>query len=217
MSGGLTTVHLLRHGEVSNPDGVLYGRMPGFHLSPLGIAMAERAAAAVSDLDIVHLVTSPLERARETAAPIASTLGLEAVVDERAIEAANAFEGERWGVGDGAMRRPSTWRHLYNPFRPSWGEPYQAIAQRMSAAVHDAAAAARGHEALIVSHQLPIWVLRLFLEGRRMFHDPRHRQCGLASLTSLTYDGERLLAIGYREPAADLVPLNAGSTFSAGA
>ena len=59
-----TVVHLLRHGEVQNPDGVLYGRLPGFHLSPAGVVMAEHAAKAVADRDIVTIVSSPLVRAR---------------------------------------------------------------------------------------------------------------------------------------------------------
>lgn len=217
MTDELTTVHLLRHGEVANPGRVLYGRLPGFVLSPLGVEMAERAAAAVAGRDIVHLVSSPLDRARQTAQPIADAFGLEPQIDPRVIEAANVFEGQRFGVGDGALGKPAAWRHLYNPFRPSWGEPYRDIAVRMEAAIHDARAAADGREALIVSHQLPIWIVRCRLEGRRLFHDPRRRQCGLASITSFTYRGTRLLAISYSEPAADLVPPRTSRKMVAGA
>jgi broad specificity phosphatase PhoE len=213
----LTTVHLLRHGEVDNPTKVLYGRLPGFGLSPLGVAMAERAAAALADRDLVHLVSSPLERAQQTAAPVAKAFGLEVVLDRRVIEAANVFEGQRFGVGDGALGSPAAWRHLYNPFRPSWGEPYRQIAVRMAGAIHDARVAARGHEALVVSHQLPIWTARSRLEGRRLFHDPRRRQCGLASLTSAVFAGDRLIAVTYSEPAADLVPPRRSRRLVAGA
>jgi broad specificity phosphatase PhoE len=196
-----TTVHLLRHGEVDNPRGILYGRLPGHHLSELGRTMAETAAKALAERDIVHLVTSPLERAQETAAPLAEATGLTPTVDERLIEPTNAFEGLTFGVGDGALRHPRNWRKLYNPFRPSWGEPYREVAARVLAAVADARTAAEGHEAVCVSHQLPIWVTRLNLEGRRMWHDPRKRQCALASVTSLIYDDDRLAAIEYSEPA----------------
>jgi len=216
LTASSTTVHLLRHGEVENPDAILYGRLPGFHLSALGRDMAKRVAETVAERDIVHLVSSPLERAQETAAPIAATLGLTPALDPRVIEAANKFEGLRFGVGDGALRKPSAWRYLYNPFVPSWGEPYKDIAVRMVAALHDAREAAAGHEALIVSHQLPVWIVRCYLEDRRLFHDPRRRQCSLASLTSITYDGERVLSIAYSEPAADLVPAK-GKKFTAGA
>ncbi len=201
-----TKVHLLRHGEVHNPDGVLYGRLPGYHLSELGHAMARRVAETVADRDITYLVASPLERAQETARPIADKLGLEIVTDDRVIEAANVFEGLTIGVGEGSLRYPRHWKHLRNPFRPSWGEPYADQARRMRAAADDAAAMARGHEALIVSHQLPIWVLRLSVEGRRLWHHPGRRECALASLTTLTYDDGDIVAVGYHEPAADLLP-----------
>lgn len=212
----LTTVHLLRHGEVENPTGVLYGRMPGYHLSELGVEMAGRVAKTVAGRDITHLVASPLERAQETAEPIATALGLPITTDERVIEADNKFEGLRFGVGDGALRRPSTWRYLYNPIRPSWGEPYRDIVIRMLAAMYDARGSASGHEAFVVSHQLPVWVVRCHLEGRHLFHDPRKRQCSLASLTSFTYRGDDLVSIAYSEPAADLVPAR-GKKFTAGA
>ncbi len=200
-----TVVHLLRHGEVHNPEGVLYGRLPGFKLSDLGEQMAERAAEALAGRDITHVVSSPLERAQQTAAPVAARHGLRVSIDDRIIEADNVFEGQRIGVGDGVLKNPKAWRHLYNPFTPSWGEPYVELAGRMRAAVSAARTAARGHEAVLVSHQLPVWIARLDAEQRRFVHDPRKRQCGLASLTSLTFDDDKLVAITYTEPSADLV------------
>jgi broad specificity phosphatase PhoE len=216
-SSQTTVIHLLRHGEVDNPKGILYGRLPEFHLSELGRHMAERVASTLTGHDITHLVSSPLERAQETAQPSADAFGLDIVTDPRVIEAANAFEGQRFGIGDGSLRKPSAWKHLYNPFRPSWGEPYKDIVVRMLAAMHDAREAAIGHEALIVSHQLPVWIVRSFIEGRRLFHDPRRRQCSLASLTSFTYDGDKVVTVSYSEPAADLVPVKATKKFTAGA
>lgn len=200
-----TTVHLLRHGEVHNPDKILYGRLPGYHLSDLGRRMADRARDHFATHDVVHLVTSPMERAQETAAPLAATLRLTPVIDGDLIEAANVFEGRRVAVGDGALREPSAWRHLYNPFRPSWGEPYAELAARVHRAVHRARDAARGHEAVLVSHQLPIWVARLSAEHRRLWHDPRRRQCALASVTSFHYDGDVLSSVSYAEPCEDLL------------
>jgi broad specificity phosphatase PhoE len=203
-----TVVHLLRHGEVFNPTGILYGRLPGFRLSEAGEAMAERAAGWFRGKDVTHLVSSPLERARQTAQPIADALGLPIETDERLIEAGNAFEGRRFAGGQGVLSRPTTWWQLRNPWRPSWGEPYGEIAARMLAAVEAARDAARGHEAVCVSHQLPIWTLRLALEQRRYLHDPRRRQCALASVTSLTFRGDRFDSLTYAEPAgaADAVP-----------
>jgi broad specificity phosphatase PhoE len=201
-----TVVHLLRHGEVHNPAKILYGRLPGYRLSTTGEAMALAAAEWFAGKDVTHLVSSPLERAQQTAAPIGETLSLPVQVDERLIEAGNAFEGLRVGVGDGALRVPRHWWKLRNPFRPSWGEPYVEIAARMLAAVEAARDAARGHEAVLVSHQLPIWTLRLHVEGRRYAHDPRRRQCGLASVTSVTYDDDRIRGVTYAEPAGATDP-----------
>jgi len=203
----LTVVHVMRHGEVHNPGGVLYGRTPGFHLSELGRQMADRVAEHLSGRDIAHVVASPLERAQETATPIAKAHGLGLATDERLIEAANIFEGKTFGVGDGALRNPSNWKYLRNPFRPSWGEPYVEQVVRMMAAIGSARDAARGREAVCVSHQLPIWVVRSFAERRRLWHDPRRRQCTLASLTSFTFSGDEIVSVGYSEPAIDLVPL----------
>jgi broad specificity phosphatase PhoE len=201
-----TVVHLLRHGEVENPTKILYGRLPGYHLSALGRKMADRVAEALAGHDITVVVASPLERAQETASPIAAVHGLQIRTDPRLIESENVFEGKTVGVGDGSLHSPRHWWHLRNPFRPSWGEPYTQVAARMHAAADDARRLAAGHEALLVSHQLPIWEARLAAEHRRLWHDPRRRECSLASLTSFEYDGDRLTAVVYSEPAADLLP-----------
>ncbi|MHB1739098.1 MAG: histidine phosphatase family protein [Actinomycetes bacterium] len=204
--GTTTIVHLVRHGEVHNPYGVLYGRLPGFHLSERGRAMAEATAAWLATRDIVAVVSSPLDRAQETAAPIAVVHGLAIATDDRLIEPPNVFEGQRFGVGDGALRRPASWWALRNPFEPSWSEPYTSIAARMLAAAEDLAAGARGHEAVAVSHQLPVWTARRFLEGRRLWHDPRRRECSLASVTSLTFLDSTVVSVDYHTPAGDLSP-----------
>ncbi len=206
-----TIVHLLRHGEVHNPDKILYGRLPGFKLSDRGQRQALTVAEAVAKHDITHVVASPLQRAQETAAPIAAAHRLDVDTDDRLIEADNQFEGERVAVGDGALRQPKHWPKLVNPFRPSWGEPYVEIAHRMLGAIYRARQAAEGHEALCVSHQLPIWTVRRFLEAKRLWHDPRVRQCSLASLTSLVFEGEELVRIVYSEPAGTTDPKVTGA------
>ncbi|WP_043629928.1 histidine phosphatase family protein [Nonomuraea candida] len=199
-----TVVHLLRHGEVHNPGRILYGRLPGYHLSQTGQLMAETVAKAIGGRDIVALYSSPLERAMETAAPLADKLGLEITSDERLIEAGNLLEGRISAPGLALLRNPRNYRYFYNPLRPSWGEPYPVIVKRMKSIIDEARAAARGHETVLVSHQLPIWAIRCAAEGRRLWHDPRRRQCSLASLTTLTFDGDRLISIGYSEPAGSL-------------
>jgi broad specificity phosphatase PhoE len=195
----------MRHGEVYNPSKILYGRIPGFRLSQLGEEMAEVVASSLAKNDITYVVASPLERAQQTATPIANLHKLNLATDHNLIESENVFEGQRVSVGDGVLRNPRTWRHLWNPFRPSWGEPYVQVAARMRVAIEDARRNAIGHEAVCVSHQLPIWVARLDAEKRSFLHDPRKRQCSLASLTSFVFDDEKLVSVEYSEPAAELV------------
>ncbi|MDQ2957372.1 MAG: histidine phosphatase family protein [Actinomycetota bacterium] len=196
-----TTVHFLRHGEVFNPDKILYGRLPGFRLSVAGAEMAEQAARSLKGRDVGYLAASPLQRAQETAGPMASQFGLEIVREDRLIEAGNLFEGKRVVGSGGVLKHPASWPLFRNPFRPSWGEPYTQIAQRMYAVALSARDRAVGREAVCVSHQLPIVCLRRYAEGRRLWHDPRSRQCSLASLTSLVFHGDELVRIDYAEPA----------------
>ncbi|MEP6599243.1 MAG: histidine phosphatase family protein [Actinomycetota bacterium] len=193
------TVHLLRHGEVFNPDKILYGRLPGYRLSERGEQQAKQAAAFLAERGIGYLVSSPLERARQTAVPIAEAVGLPVAIDERLIEAGNVLEGRRGGVG--LFADPRNWRRFVNPLRPSWGEPYLQIARRVLAAALSARDHADGRDAVCVSHQLPIVAVRRHVEGRRLAHDPRKRQCALASVTSLTFVGDVVVRVRYSEPA----------------
>ena len=215
-----TLVHLLRHGEVDNPRGILYGRLPGYHLSERGREMAELVAAYLADVPLNHLVSSPLERAQETMAPIAATrpeVGVQ--LDERVIEASNKFEGQKFGRDNAALKDPRNWLLLRNPMVPSWGEPYKQIAARMHAAVADAAAAAgENGQALIVSHQLPIWMARCDAEGRRLMHDPRKRDCTVASITTFHVRDGHVVRVSYDEPARSLLRnAKRGNNISAGA
>jgi len=206
-----TVVHLLRHGEVHNPEGILYGRLPGFRLSDAGAWQAELVAAHLADHDVVAVLASPLLRAQQTAGPISTRHGLDVITDEDLIEADNVFEGARMSVGDGALRDVRRWPQLRNPFRPSWGEPYRGIARRMLAAAYRARDRASGHEAVCVSHQLPIWTLRRHLAGQPLWHHPRRRQCSLASLTSLVFIGAALTEVIYSEPAGLSDPTVSGA------
>jgi broad specificity phosphatase PhoE len=200
----MATVHLLRHGEVYNPDHVLYGRLPGFRLSELGERQALAAAEWLTRFDVGYLVSSPLERAQQTAAPLAEKLGLDVEVDERLIEADNHLQGRNVAGGQGLFKDVGNWKYFRNPFRPSWGEPYAEIAQRVLAATRTAHTNADGRDAVCVTHQLPIVCARRRAKGQRLFHDPRRRQCALASVTSFTFAGEDIVRVTYHEPAATL-------------
>ena len=207
LSAMTTTVHVARHGEVENPQKILYGRQPGWRLSNRGQQMAEALGEWSKSLDIGALHVSPLQRAQETAAPIARAHSIEITTDERLIEAANIFEGKSFELGSGVLKHPASWRHLYNPWKPSWGEPYEEQINRMLAAIFAANKAANGKDAIVVSHQLPIWILRSAIEGRSLLHDPRKRICTLASVTSVHFDDEGVISgISYSEPAGHLLP-----------
>jgi broad specificity phosphatase PhoE len=212
-----TTVHLVRHGQVHNPAGLLYGRLPDYHLSELGRQMADRVAEHLRGRDVVHLRCSPLERAQETMEPIAAALGdLPVTTDGRVIEADNYLQGLKV-TASGLARRPQTWWLFRNALKPTWGEPYTEIVARMRLALRDAATTAEGHEAVIVSHQLPIWMARCDAEGRRLAHDPRRRECTLASVTSFTFLDGRVADVAYAEPAGDLITSAPTKKFVAGA
>ena len=195
----ITVVHLLRHGEVHNPHHVLYGRLPGYHLSANGRLMAAAAGDYFDGRPVAAVFASPLERAQETAEPVAGRLGLTITTDERLIESENVLEGKTVSLASLATN-PLNWRYLWNPFLPSWGEPYTQVAARVHQVVDRARDAARGREAVCVSHQLPIWVTRLAAENKRLWHNPNTRECALGSVTSFTFDEDRLTGVSYAVP-----------------
>jgi broad specificity phosphatase PhoE len=195
-------IHLVRHGEVHNPEGVLYGRIPGYHLSELGHRMADAAAASLAGHPITALYASPLQRAQESAQPWSERFGLPIVTEERIIEPHNWFEGK---IMRQAIRRPSSWPQLRNPLRPSWGEPFKDVEARMLAAVEDAWAAATAGEVVMVSHQMPIVMVARSVKGMRLPHDPRKRRCTLSSITTVRREGDHFVEVSYAEPAHALL------------
>lgn len=230
----------MRHGEVDNPQGILYGRLPDFHLSELGRKMTQRTAQQLFDegrkLDLI--VSSPLERAIESAQGAAELFGLPITQDPNLLESKNSFEGEAVNGNRKMLLHPRNWARYRNPARPSWCEPYADQAKRMSNAVRKAlhtpvsspqnlltnADGQQVREILLVSHQLPIWCLRLFIEGRSYAHLPTSRECALASLTSLTFLGNSLISLSYWQPdadllkqASDMVPGTSAATLNQGA
>ncbi|GAA2182949.1 histidine phosphatase family protein [Brooklawnia cerclae] len=214
----VSQVHLVRHGEVRNPTGILYGRLPGYHLSDNGRAMATRLGEWFANIPLAELRTSPLERAQETMEPIAGLHPETPVtLDDRLIEADNRLAGQVFGRHSRALFDPRNLRYYVNPLRPSWGEPYADIASRMAEAVTEVGRRlAPGEQAVLVSHQLPIWSLRLYAEGRRLAHDPRKRQCTLGSVTTFRFAGGRLVGVTYAEPARDLLRDKPHRAFSSG-
>jgi broad specificity phosphatase PhoE len=205
-------IHLVRHGEVLNPGRVLYGRIPGFGLSDLGVRMATLAASdlAARDRTFSRIIASPLQRTRESAEPVSLALGLAVDIDERIIEPTNEFEGSQMRGRDSAVLKPRNWKYLLNPFRPSWGEPYRSIVDRMMTAIVEAGESVSDGDVVLVSHQLPIWMVNRHLSRKSLAHFPGSRECSLSSITTLEWldpanPSAGLHVVGYVEPANELL------------
>jgi broad specificity phosphatase PhoE len=193
-----TVIHLIRHGEVENPAGIRYGRLPGYPLSRRGGDQARAAGRYLRTLGapIAAIVSSPLERAAQTATLVQEVLGLPGITtDERLLEATNLFDG----LPRTAPMWPWNWRVFPNPFRPSWGEPFVEIARRMHAAIADQRAAHHGRSVVMVSHQAPIWTARRRYESSGPPWLARVR-CTHASITSLQFVGDRYVGNTYWAP-----------------
>ena len=205
-------IHLVRHGEVYNPSGVLYGRLPNFHLSDKGKLMAEAAAKELhkQGFPIQAIFTSPLLRTQESAKPIEELFKLDAKTEENLIEPWNVFEGRKLSVRAVAVR-PHWWWHFRNPAKPAWGESFKEIIARMEEVIQQAANSVKSGDVVLVTHQLPIWVMHLHLAGERLMHDPRKRRCSLSSITSFQFEDGKLTEIGYLEPAASLEAIDKGA------
>ena len=203
-----TRLHLVRHGEVFNPDVVLYGRLPGFNLSERGAAMATLASTELlrEGRPVRRILSSPLERAQESAKPISEVFGLPIESVDCFIEASSHLEGGEFAMSLSILAKPRAWRYLLNPFKPSWGEPFAQVAERMLAELKSVAAeTGEVGDVVVVSHQLPIWLMHRNAQGRPLFHDPRKRRCALSSITSFEWRDGSLVEVGYREPARSLI------------
>lgn len=198
-------IHLVRHGEVFNPSGVLYGRLENYHLSDLGHQMALAAAEHVmaSGRKVSALFVSPLERTRESAKPFQEKFALRPIIDERLIEPYNIFEGKNI-KGGRLLVRPHLWFHLRNPRKPSWGEPFVSVADRVVAAMHDAFDSVGSGDVVLVTHQLPIWMAHSVAVGKSLPHNPAIRRCSLSSITSFERRDGKIVEVDYQEPAKEI-------------
>lgn len=205
-------IHLVRHGEVYNPAGVLYGRLPNFHLSETGHAMAKEAAKQLKTMgvNVQAIYCSPLVRAQESAKPIEVLFGIVAKTHENLIEPHNVFEGRKLSLKAIAMR-PQWWWHFRNPAKPAWGESFKGIIARMHSAIIQAADSVLDGDVVLVTHQLPIWVMHLSANGKKLMHDPRKRRCALSSITTFEIHDGKLVEVGYLDPASNLASIDKGA------
>ena len=207
-----THVHLVRHGEVDNPGGVLYGRLPNFTLTSSGRKMAELAAQTLKagGIKLSKLVVSPLQRTRESAEPFEVAFKAKPVIDERIIEPYNFFEGKQVNLKSIALR-PGLLFHFRNPLRPSWGEPYFSVVARMSEAMKEHAESVKDGHVVFVTHQLPIWPTHLSLAKLPLAHNPANRRCALSSITTFEYSDGKFREVEYLDPAAKIPRADRGA------
>ncbi|BDI21610.1 histidine phosphatase family protein [Herbiconiux sp. L3-i23] len=199
-------LHLVRHGEVANPDGLLYGRLPGFTLSAKGVQTARAAAdhLVAEGRTVTRVISSPLERAVQSAEPIAAAYRLGIEIREGLLEATSLLEGGQYRMDLSILGKPAAWRYLMNPMRPSWGEPFKDVARRVLTEMDKVRESVASGDVVMVSHQLPIWMAHRAVTGQRLFHDPRKRRCTLSSITSFELAGDRWREVEYAEPARGL-------------
>lgn len=153
-----TRLHLVRHGHVENPQRVVYGRLPGWRLSEVGRWQAAAVAEHLRGRPIVHVHSSPLERAVETAEAIAAACGAPSSIDAALIESALGahWEGLPWAEVKGG-RREEWEAYLHRPHEIDFaGETFEALGERMAATLQAIAARHAGREAAVISHGDPI-------------------------------------------------------------
>lgn len=205
-------IHLVRHGEVHNPGGVLYGQLPHFHLSDRGHEMAKMAAEELKakGVKVGAIYVSPLQRTQESASHIEKLFKVDATTDARLIEPRNIFEGKKLSARTIAIR-PHLVYHLRNPYSPSWGESYVSIVARMLEAMNEFAETTSGGDAVVVTHQLPIWITHRHLAGQKLAHNPSKRRCALSSITTFEKTADGWVEIDYSNPAEKLLAIDKGA------
>jgi broad specificity phosphatase PhoE len=192
-----TLIHLVRHAEVENPRNVWYGRLKGFVLSARGRRQAEALGERFASHDLAAIYSSPLERAVETAEAIAKHHELEVNIDEDIIESETRLQGK---YGDFRLfRNPLNLRYFVNPYKPSWGESYRSISERMGRALERLLEQHAGHEVVAVSHMTPISIARLRAENRGRPPWRGRILVARGSITTLEYNDERYVRTTYED------------------
>jgi broad specificity phosphatase PhoE len=192
-----TLIHLVRHAEVENPRNVWYGRLEGFVLSARGRRQADALGERFEKHELAAIYSSPLERAMETAQAIAKPHDLEVQVDQDIIESETRLQGK---YGDLRLfRNPLNFRYFVNPYRPSWGESYRSISDRMERALRRLLDEHVGQEVVAVSHMTPISIARLRAENRGRPPWRGRILVARASITTLEFNDDRYVKTTYED------------------
>lgn len=156
-----TTVHLTRHGEVHNPEKILYGRIPGFVLSETGKQQVHALGKHIAKKKIRHVYTSPLDRTRETASILSTYIPMEHMhPDARLLENATPLEGKP--LKEIALHDFNFYatEHIKNG-----GERIADIADRMTQFFEEIRVRHTNEEVLVVSHGDPIMITYAYYSG----------------------------------------------------
>jgi len=159
-----TTIYLVRHGDVHNPDAIMYERLPGFRLSDLGRKQAHDLGKFLADKKISTIYASPLERTNETANIIASYHpGVTIAYDERLLEVSTTARGKK--VVD---LEAEHWNFYTPKYLENGGERLSDIWRRMSTVIREIVRKHKGQEIVVVSHGDPLMVTMIKHRGKRL-------------------------------------------------
>ena len=191
---------LMRHADVENPQGVIYGHLPGFLLSQTGRAQATAVGQAVRDSGIRRIVHSPLDRARETAeiinAQLPAPVPLIPEPELREAEFGRYLQGvRRWQV---PMRRPRFFMHKLRRGSLAGDESIETLGRRVLDVVHRVAREHPDEVSLLVSHADPLQAAWILLDGRpQNEREMYHKQVGKAAILEVDLEGDRVVSTRY--------------------
>jgi len=204
-----TTVLLVRHGVTETTGIILPGRTPGLHLSERGLAQADRVAQRLSELarKPVALYVSPLERTRETAAPIAKALRLRAQVDRGLLECDfGLWTGKKLHL----LAKKPEWRavqHAPSTFRFPEGESFTEMQLRIWTTLERIAARHRNRTVVVVSHADPIKAAVTYAQGvpLDLFQRTVISTCSISAI-GFTNSAPIVLSVNNTDSLKDLAP-----------
>ena len=198
-----TRVLLMRHADVENPQGVIYGHLPGFRLSELGRAQAAAVGRSLRDRGIRRIVHSPLDRARETAeivnAQLPSPAPLIPESELREAEFGRYLQGvKRWQI---PVRRPRFFVHKLRRGALAGDESIETLGRRVLDVVHRVAREHPDEVSLLVSHADPLQATWILLDKRpQTEREMYHRQVEKAAILDLEMQGDRVVSTRYIPP-----------------
>jgi len=191
----------MRHADVENPHRILYGHLPGFHLSALGRAQASAVGRSLRDTGIRRIVHSPLERARETAELVNAELPAPvSLIEEPALveaEFGRYLQGAPyWQI---PIVRPRWLVHKVRRGALPGDETIEQLGSRVLGVVHRLAREHPGEVSLCVSHADPLQAAWILIESRpQNEREMARKTVGRAGILQLDLDGERITSVRYQ-------------------